>query len=68
MYAWKRFPFTHYRVLFTDDENIMDYRQKKKGSASNVRQSLLAVLAMMTVWQTGKECGKERVDDVGKNS
>ena len=39
---------------------MIDYRQKKKGSAYNVRQSLLAVLAMMTMWQTGKESGKER--------
>lgn len=43
-----------------NDENMMDYRQKKKGCAPNVRQSLLSVLAMMTVWQKGEESGKER--------
>ncbi|MGK5507528.1 hypothetical protein [Brevibacillus formosus] len=46
------------RLLFAYDENMIVDRQKKKGCASSIRQSLLAVLAMIDI-------GKSQIGEVG---
>ncbi|MED1802553.1 hypothetical protein HP398_06385 [Brevibacillus sp. HB1.4B] len=46
------------RLLFAYDENMIVDRQKKKGCASSIRQSLLAALAMIDI-------GKAQIGEVG---
>ncbi|NRR20799.1 hypothetical protein [Brevibacillus sp. MS2.2] len=46
------------RLLFAYDENLIVDRQKKKGCASSIRQSLLAALAMIDI-------GKAQIGEIG---
>lgn len=46
------------RLLFVGDENMIVDRQKKKGCAFSIRQSLLAGLAMIDI-------GKAQIGKVG---
>ncbi|WP_162309010.1 hypothetical protein [Brevibacillus antibioticus] len=46
------------RLLFAYDENMIGDRQKKKGCASSIRQSLLGALAMI-------DSGKAQIGEVG---
>lgn len=44
--------------MFAFDENLIGDRQKKKGYASSIRQSLLVALAMIDI-------GKAQIGEVG---
>ncbi|WP_216675589.1 hypothetical protein [Brevibacillus sp. HB1.3] len=46
------------RLLYACDENMIVDRQKKKGCAFSIRQSLLAALAMIDI-------GKAQIVEVG---
>ncbi|MFF0825607.1 hypothetical protein ACFYU8_07745 [Brevibacillus sp. NPDC003359] len=46
------------QLLFAFDENLIVDRQKKKGCASSIRQSLLTALAMIDI-------GKAQIGEVG---